>query len=445
MNTLGERLEFLDISQEDCALLHSFKKTLETRIDGLLDKFYEKLLSTPELAPLFKNAAHIEHAKAAQRGHWMRLFSAQFDEGYYQSVRDIGRAHSRIGLQPRWYIGGYAMVLGELLAAASECCPPGLLARRHTPELVKLHSAITRLVMLDIDLALSVYLDEEKAVHDRFVERIGTEFTGSVLGIVDELVHEAEHIGGEATELHKAAESAGTQARTVAEASEGTNANVQMVAAAVEEMSVSIREISSHLSNQVTISAQALNDGHQADRHAKSLTECAARIGEAVGLISDIAAQTNLLALNATIEAARAGDSGKGFAVVANEVKALANQVARTTNDIRTLVDEVRSVASSTADAIQAVTGTIAEMDHATGAIAAAVEEQSAATRTIAENVHEAARSTQTVTVTINEVRDIVVLTERCADNTKLGMDVLAGRATRLHGHVNQFVQQLRA
>ena len=52
-----------------------------------------------------------------------------------------------------------------------------------------------------------------------------------------------------------------------------------------------------------------------------SLSASAARVGEVVRLIADIAGQTNLLALNATIEAARAGDAGKGFAVVAGEVK----------------------------------------------------------------------------------------------------------------------------
>jgi hypothetical protein len=48
---------------------------------------------------------------------------------------------------------------------------------------------------------------------------------------------------------------------------------------------------------------------------AESALETAARIGQVVKLINDIAAQTNLLALNATIEAARAGEAGKGFAV----------------------------------------------------------------------------------------------------------------------------------
>ncbi len=75
----------------------------------------------------------------------------------------------------------------------------------------------------------------------------------------------------------------------------------------------------------------------------QSLVDAAARIGDVVSLIGDIASRTNLLALNATIEAARAGEAGKGFAVVAGEVKALAAQTSKATAEIGTQIETMRA------------------------------------------------------------------------------------------------------
>lgn len=52
--------------------------------------------------------------EGAQFRHWERIFSGAFDEAYLHETQKIGRAHERIGLEPRWYIGAYRFVLNEL-------------------------------------------------------------------------------------------------------------------------------------------------------------------------------------------------------------------------------------------------------------------------------------------------------------------------------------------
>lgn len=70
-----------------------------------------------------------------------------------------------------------------------------------------------------------------------------------------------------------------------------------------------------------------------------------AKIGEASGLIADIANQTSLLSLNASIEAARAGEAGKGFAVVADEIRKLADQSSSSVDTINAMLSDLQEKA----------------------------------------------------------------------------------------------------
>lgn len=58
----------------------------------------------------------------AQTVHWQRLFTDALDAGYYASVRAIGLMHHKIGLEPRWYLGGYNYVLTRLHHLAVGAC-----------------------------------------------------------------------------------------------------------------------------------------------------------------------------------------------------------------------------------------------------------------------------------------------------------------------------------
>ena len=140
-------------------------------------------------------------------------------------------------------------------------------------------------------------------------------------------------------------------------------------------------------------------------RQIAGLAQAAAKIGDVIGLIRDIAAQTNLLALNATIEAARAGEAGRGFAVVASEVKSLAVQTAKATEEIS---EQISAVQTSTSVAVEAIGGITARMQeintHATS-VAGAVEQQRNATSEISRNVANTASGTRKIVSILGDVR----------------------------------------
>jgi len=83
----------------------------------ILDAFYSHAGAVPQLASMVVN--QIPRLKSAQQAHWQRLFAGTFDDAYMQGVRTIGLTHSRIGLDPRWYIGGYLLVLNMLAEIAT--------------------------------------------------------------------------------------------------------------------------------------------------------------------------------------------------------------------------------------------------------------------------------------------------------------------------------------
>ena len=139
------------------------------------------------------------HAKSAQFDHWMRLFSGRFDEEYFTSVKKIGLTHSRIGLEPRWYIGGYTFTLNMLIEAATRHHRNRMRPEAARLKMVSLLRAINQAVMLDMDLAISVYLEENQATHDRKMDQLAAEFSGSFLSIV-------QNVNGKADELSMTAD-----------------------------------------------------------------------------------------------------------------------------------------------------------------------------------------------------------------------------------------------
>ena len=241
------------------------------------------------------------------------------------------------------------------------------------------------------------------------------------------------------------AEGTSEQAGRVVEAAEEASSGVQTVAAAAEQLTASIGEISRQVSHATAAAARAVQDARDTDATVQALSEGAARIGDVVRLITDIAGQTNLLALNATIEAARAGEAGRGFAVVASEVKTLAAQTARATEDIGA---QIASIQSATDHAVVAIGGIGRSIEAVSGiavAIAAAVEEQTAATGEIARTVQATARATEAVTANISTVSQGSAETGSAAGQVLTAASNLAQQAERLNGTVNAFVTEVRA
>jgi methyl-accepting chemotaxis protein len=441
---LRDRLAFIGVDDDTRAALKEFMPVLEAELPGILARFYEHVQRWPALAAMFKGAPAMDRARNAQRDHWLNLFSGRFDQSYVASVRRIGMMHSRIGLDPQWYIDGYAFTLNLLYAAAARVHSNRFQPAASQERTGRLMRALNQAAMLDMDLAISIYLEENKASYERRLKELADGFEATVKSVVGAVATAATEMRASAQTLSATAEETSRQANAVSEAVEHASTNVQTMASATEELSASVAEIARQVTESSTITREAVGEAENTNATVQTLAEIAQKIGDVVKLISEIAGQTNLLALNATIEAARAGEAGKGFAVVASEVKSLANQTARATDDIRAQIEGIQDATGRTVTAIGNIGKTIGRLSEIAGVIAAAVEQQGAATREIADNARMVAQSTSEVSGSIKGVTEASAETGSGAGQVLTAAGELSKQSEVLRSEVDGFLGALK-
>ncbi|CAL8981443.1 Heme-based aerotactic transducer HemAT [Rhodoplanes serenus] len=443
---LGERVDFVQIDTETRSLLRSLRPLIAEHLPRILDDFYLQVAKFPQTSRMFSDPRHIQHAKAKQLAHWDTIAAAEFSDAYVSSVRRIGEAHSRLGLEPRWYIGGYSFVMVRLVEVIERQTGAGWRGGgAAATRKAKLLGALCKAAMLDMDFAISVYLDASRREKEQALARIAGAFEADIGGIVETVSRTAGDLAGAAQSLERTATSTQGLARTVAHGSEEASTNVDSVAAAAEELSCSVQEIGRQVESSNRIAAEAVAQAARTDQRIAALSQAAASIGDVVKLINTVASQTNLLALNATIEAARAGEAGKGFAVVAHEVKALAAQTAKATEEIGAHVSGMQTATADSVAAIKEIGTTIERISEIVGAIAAAAEQQGGATREIARNIQQAAAGASQVAVTIAEVDARAVETGNASAAVSDASQSLAGESERLRAAASRFVATVRA
>ncbi|SON54495.1 Heme-based aerotactic transducer HemAT [Hartmannibacter diazotrophicus] len=434
-----ERLRFARIGEDDRLAMREAWAIVEPKLDETLVGFYAHVTTAPSLAALVGNRT--KDLSSAQKKHWAKLFSGKFDDEYFDSATKIGHVHCRIGLEPRWYIGGYQFLIEQIMAVLSRS------TKFSRTRFLRLQSAFSKAILLDLDIAISTYQEAELAARQAREDSINAaieKFRSGTEGLVTEVERTAEGMRAEAGSLDATATGAGETAEVAFSASQSTRESVQGLAAASEELAASITEISERLSTTVAEIYRAGDKAEASTQSISRLSESGKQIGDVVSLIQDIAEQTNLLALNATIESARAGEAGKGFAVVAQEVKALAGQTAKATDDISRQIAGIQNETQSAVDAVGEISQIMSEVRQFTAAIAAAIEQQQAVTQEIAGNVHRAASGTDELSRTVEAVRGAIQSTKSTADGFAEVSEGLSSQAVTLAGEIRTFIDNLK-
>ncbi|MDX5985445.1 globin-coupled sensor protein [Sphingomonas echinoides] len=427
------RLDFMAIDETQRAVLAELQPLVRTLLSPALDRFYHSARRTPETAAFFRDDQHMAHAKRAQESHWLRIATGAFDQEFHASVRRIGAIHAHIGLEPRWYIGAYGLVLENLIRGIARHLSPWrrLLSFFRGPSAADASSAIVKAALLDMELSVSIYFEEAQVERNKAIESLSQALSALADGDLSrDVANMPPAFAAIETSFNQAltslrgligsvmASSAGirTGSSEIAHASEDLARRTEGTAASLEETSASLVQIDSRLKATAAATAETVNRAQQATdtvangrATADQAVQAMIRVGEsAKGIdsviegLDKIAFQTRVLAMNAAVEAGRAGDSGRGFAVVADLVSALAmraeeeakrarDQLTVTQADIGTAVNAVKNVDTSLTD----ISGDVAKVHDLLGSMADDAVAQSSALSEISAAISSMDRTTQ--------------------------------------------------
>ncbi len=274
--------------------------------------------------------------------------------------------------------------------------------------------------------------------------KIADTFEAAIGEIVQAVASAATELEASATTLASNADHARDFTERVANGSNEATSNVNSVATATEELTASVREISLQVQESARMANDAVDQVHSATERVSALSSAAARIGDIVEIINNIAGQTNLLALNATIEAARAGEAGRGFSVVASEVKALAEQTAKATGEIGHQIGGIQSATQESVAAITGIRNAIEKLSGISSAIASAIEEQGATTQEVSRNVQHAAQGAQEVSSNVGNLQRGAAETGAASSQVLSAAQTLSRDSTRLTTEVSRFLNSVR-
>lgn len=160
------RKGFLRFTKEEEVVLTALQPIMAQHVEELVGAFYRHLLSFPDTRKFLTDELISTRLLEAQKRYLLSLVAGSYGRAYEEGRRLIGQVHARLGLTPEWYLGAYALYLSLL--------EPLIFEKFHTQpaKYVAIRIALTKVMFLDIQLALEAYIEKSSEGQDYAVKQL---------------------------------------------------------------------------------------------------------------------------------------------------------------------------------------------------------------------------------------------------------------------------------
>ncbi|MGL4818858.1 MAG: protoglobin domain-containing protein, partial [Bacilli bacterium] len=187
--TLKKQLSLLALTGEELGVLQQLQPIIAANIAEMTKAFYSKVLAIAELKQIIEQHSSIERLERTLSAHILTMFAGKIDEGYVAQRNKIAAVHLHIGLEPKWYLGSFQVMLDVIVNA---------IAKSDYEEKEKFRgvSVVTKILNFEQQIVIDMYekahldqeaqLQQEQLVQQQQLHKQMTEVSEELLAISEE-------------------------------------------------------------------------------------------------------------------------------------------------------------------------------------------------------------------------------------------------------------------
>jgi hypothetical protein len=141
-------LEFFRIDEDTIDRMRRLKPRLMKYTRAALETIFEHLTTNPEVAHYFAIEENFAYLRDGMIAHCELVFSARFDQRYYDAVDQMGQRHAKLEYPSHAYTSGYANLISRITRL-------GMADRKAYT--VDDQNTLTRIAFYDMELTMAAF------------------------------------------------------------------------------------------------------------------------------------------------------------------------------------------------------------------------------------------------------------------------------------------------